>query len=384
MEGYTVTLTVDGAEYTKTYDSTIAPGERVKLDWISDYSTPAAGLLDCVVTLKSGDAETSSSVNTRFASQKVFFEEGTGMWCGWCVRGIVAVREAYAKYPDNFVAVTIHSNDRLETDNYKVGDVMSASGLPAGIINRTLNLDPNPQDVCTAVENSLAQQMEGALEVSNVYDSETNKVKIDASVWMNTFFSDGDYRLACLVMEDEVQHNGYEQSNAYAGGESGPMGGFENLPNPIPGSDIAFPDVARGALTDVKGEAGSVPSSMKAGEEAKWSGEFQLPANIVNYDKTKIIVALIDNRTKKVLNVQDMLLNGSSSVDELTAEGTELQIVVDGGEIRAHGAESLKVFGMNGMQIASGRDTVRPDYRGCAIIVAIGADGRVASKKVLL
>ena len=35
-------------------------------------------------------------------------EEGTGTWCGWCVRGIVALEYMRENYPDKFIGIGVH------------------------------------------------------------------------------------------------------------------------------------------------------------------------------------------------------------------------------------------------------------------------------------
>jgi hypothetical protein len=62
------------------------------------------------------------------------------------------------------------------------------------------------------------------------------------------------------------QEAGWSQSNAYAGGGSGEMGGFEILPNPVPASQMVYDHVARTILPSFTGQSGSIPSSVSMGE----------------------------------------------------------------------------------------------------------------------
>lgn len=318
IDSYSLTLDAGGNEYTETFRSGVAPGERVRVDWKTDYVPLSKGEREFIVTARAGESVSAKEQICRAVSRKIFLEEGTGTWCGWCVRGIVAMREAYARYPEEFAAIAIHSNDRMETDSYTVDDIFGSTGLPVGILNRDRRIDPNPDLVLVNLEQMLSTDIHGALDISTKYNAADGRVSVDAEVWMESFYNDGDYRIVCLVKENDVRNDAYRQSNAYSGGANGPMGGFEEMPDPIPGSEMVFPDVARGALTPVSGEPGSLPASMRRGETARWHGEFSLPSDVDNPSNVMIVVALLDGRTGNVINVEEVTLNGNSGVDGLT------------------------------------------------------------------
>lgn len=51
--------------------------------------------------------------------RKIVMEEETGTWCGWCVRGIETIERMHTKYPDNFIAIALHTSDRMSNpENY--------------------------------------------------------------------------------------------------------------------------------------------------------------------------------------------------------------------------------------------------------------------------
>ena len=45
---------------------------------------------------------TNVKVKGSVPKQRFVVEEGTGTWCGWCPRGIVAFRHMAEKYPETF------------------------------------------------------------------------------------------------------------------------------------------------------------------------------------------------------------------------------------------------------------------------------------------
>lgn len=374
MHGYTISLKADGKEFSKDFSDTLAPGERVKAEWKSDYHPARSGETECQITVTAGSENANLSHTYRVAPRKVFLEEGTGSWCGWCIKGIVAFQEAYREYPDNFIGIAIHSNDVMQTENYSVQDVMTAKGLPAGIVNRKKPIDPNPSMVLESVREVLASPMNGAIEAGTSYDKDTNKVTIDAKAWLNTFVSNGDYRICALAMEDDVHHDapGYDQSNAYSGGAEGKMGGFESKPHPIPAADMVFPHVARAALTDVHGEKGSIPASLGIGETAEWHGEFTLPSTIDNIDKVKIILALLDGTSGEVLNAEALPVNCEVGVEDLNEEDA-LGIRINGNNVYCPGATHIEIYSIDGILLATGTNSASVPAGGTVIVIVRSA-----------
>ena len=74
--------------------------------------------------------------------------------------------------------------------------------------------------------------------------------------------------MALVVIEDGVTgtESGYNQANAYSGGGSGEMGGYEDLPNPVPASDMVYDHVGRLILPSFEGMEGGLPDDIADGE----------------------------------------------------------------------------------------------------------------------
>lgn len=73
--------------------------------------------------------------------------------------------------------------------------------------------------------------------------------------------------------------SGYNQSNAYAGGGNGVMGGYESLPNPVPASIMVYDHVARAIEPSFGGDATSFPATVNAGEVYSKTYTFTLPTS---------------------------------------------------------------------------------------------------------
>ena len=55
-----------------------------------------------------------------FYTRRMVVEEGTGAWCGWCVKGIVGLRYMNATYPDQFIGIAVHNGDMYTVNNYNL------------------------------------------------------------------------------------------------------------------------------------------------------------------------------------------------------------------------------------------------------------------------
>lgn len=66
-------------------------------------------------------------------------EEYTGLWCGWCPRGFIAMELMNEEYPSDFVCVSYHNGDVMEY----ISDFPSeVDGFPSSIMNRSIDADP--------------------------------------------------------------------------------------------------------------------------------------------------------------------------------------------------------------------------------------------------
>ncbi len=256
----------------------------------------------------------------------VVAEEGTGTWCQWCPRGAVFMDFMADTYPDYFVGIAVHNNDPMEVMEYDagVGSFPGFTGYPGVIVDRNSVIDP------AVLENSFYDEIVNApkaiLTNGAEYNPDTRELKLSVTAEFSEAVS-GDYRLNMVIVEDGVTGTsaGYNQTNAYAGGANGPMGGYENLPFTVPASQMVYDHVARAILGGFEGEAGSLPTSIDAGGiHSDWFN-YEIPEDY-EYDKIKVIGILIapdgsiDNATEVIID--EAIANG-------LAVGTEDPIVTE-------------------------------------------------------
>lgn len=382
MDSFTLSLELDGEHLEKKFDSPVKSGERVAVEWPTGYRTGEKGVKSYILRVAAGDSEIENTGTFRVVDHKVLAEEATGTWCGYCVRGIVAIREAKEKFPDSYLAIAIHSNDVMETENYAVRDVMSASGLPACIINRKHSIDPNPELMEVTVEKALKEEVRGALDVTLV-PGDDNTFTYSADVCFPSFFSGADYRLTAFVYENDVYHpddrENYSQNNAYSGGTE-VMGGFEKLRNPVPASQMRYNEVARLAVLPVKGEPGSIPSAMKQNEVHTYSSSFALPSNVDYVGNSHLLVVLLDARSGEVLNAESVPLTGGSTTVKAVAADARPAVCVSGRIITAAGSD-LSVYTPAGALVATSADgEAEAPGAGIYVVVMRTSHGTYTSK----
>ena len=81
--------------------------------------------------------------------RKIVMEEETGTWCGWCVRGIETIERMHTKYPDNFIAIALHTSDRMSNpENYSELTARLTS-VPSCFFNRSTS-ESNTVDLSVA------------------------------------------------------------------------------------------------------------------------------------------------------------------------------------------------------------------------------------------
>ncbi len=281
------------------------------------YSVTAASQQPVKVWVKAtGDANVSNdSSNTAvigyaFAPHKhMLFEEATGTWCGWCVRGIVYMDSLGRAYPNNVNIVSVHNGDPMSSDNTSATKYDQAlggyiSGYPSMVIDRRYTDDPSGCFGDYSSDNSLF----GFAEMGLKYTTTGGTVNATAKV-MPAMDMAGDYRLELIVTEDDVTGTGtsWDQHNYYAVGGAGHSTAmhtvgydFNNLPSSIPG--VKFPFVARTTLpadlnATPNGIAGSLPASMTASTVYTYTfAPVTIKSNWVA-SKLHVIALLIDNNS---------------------------------------------------------------------------------------
>jgi hypothetical protein len=261
------------------------------------------------------DNDTKTSILTGYTpapGKRVVIEEATGTWCGWCPRGTINMDRAADYYPEHFVGIAVHNGDPMAVPEYDNGitSFPGFTGFPSVIMDRLQIFDPS-QIEANFLSRVTAPPV-ALLSNHATWNETTNELQVTVTADFQAAVS-GNFRLSLVVTEDGVTGlgSGFNQVNFYAGGASGPMGGYENLPNPVPASQMVYDYVGRAVVGGFNGVAGSLPASIAAGETHSYTFSYTLPSEY-DYNRIKLIGLL--------LNAQGRIDNASStSIDEAIA-----------------------------------------------------------------
>jgi len=295
------------------------------------YNSVVEKNLALSITQVNGNVDSDLSNNTGVAKfntvsqtslKKVLFEEGTGTWCGWCPRGAVAMEYMTTTYPDQFIGVAVHNGDPMTLAAYDNG--ADFSGFPGMNVDRVvLGADVSQSSMTSNLNTRKLLVTPVSLEASgNVSGS---NITINANATFRTVFSAANYRLGVIISEDNVTGtaSGYKQTNYYAGGANGPMGGYELLPSSVPANQMVYDHVGRALLGGYAGQANSVPSAIGDGQTVSYTFNYTVPAtsNIANMHA---VLVLIDQDNGEIINAKSAELatlaipeNNTSSTFEI-------------------------------------------------------------------
>lgn len=252
-------------------------------------------------------------------------EEATGTWCGWCVRGIVFMDYMAEYYPDQFIGLAVHNNDPMEVNAYDswVGSFPGFQGYPSVIINRDYIIDPSELEADFI--NKISSSPSVKVGVNAQLNSTNNELTVDVT---GQFLQDltGDYRFVAILREDSVHGTSanYGQTNYYSiddYGYVGPMQGYEFMSGQIPASQMYYDFVGRALISDVKGTAGSLPSTLTNGNTYSYTFNYTVPSSY-NVNRLSVVAMVVKYSTGDVLNAGHSDLKFVTGIEEQVANAS--------------------------------------------------------------
>lgn len=285
LSGFTISYKGPDGMLSRRFDTVLAAGEE------ADFSLEAVAPFDnndyCLFTLTVTDGTDTRSypLEARRYNTSVYVEEGTGIWCGFCVRGIVYMDRMETKYPDNFIGVVVHKEDKMECTELvdQISSNFDFYSFPCCVINRSKTIDPTdlPRElekvrhrVCEPTSMSLSAKMEG------------DNINITTGIrFARPVRNCGRYSVALVLMEDSVHNPTYCQNNEYAGSGQD-MDGWENKNTLIPGNEMWYRNVSRALITDFEGDASLLPDEVEQEVIYEKTYTFAIPEEL---DSKKVV-----------------------------------------------------------------------------------------------
>lgn len=331
----------DGTPMQGTATCDVAAGFLGTYSFEGNSVETTTGTYPLKITVKeaNGTADTYSVNNTATGKleifkyiypKKVVVEEGTGTWCGWCPRGAVGLAKMKEQYPDSFIGIAVHQGDAMAVTSYI--NNLGFKSYPTSKTQRKTEQDPSFGNLEAAYLKEMAIPSQIGIEVEAELDPVEKKINITSAVTFGYDASNANYRIAYVVMENDV--TGYTQTNYYAGGGSGPMEGWESKPNP---AAVPFEDVARGIYSEFKGVPNSIPTTVQENVPVEHTYTIDLPSTIQDLNQLEVVAMLIKVSSGEIVNADkthleyDVTLVSHTPADNATdvAANTNITATLD-------------------------------------------------------
>ncbi len=260
--------TLGGTEMTQTYDGiNIAPGDSLDVEAPAAVVASTANNTVSVEIIKvNGAADADVSDNKKStqltiiipaADKKVLVEEATGTWCGWCPRGAVFIDSMSRLYPEYFIGVAVHGgnpSEPMKNDEHLNVIRPYVDGFPKIVTMRASGNDPLEVQTLFTAQIQVAPTTKVKVKKAN-FDASSRTMEVTVEAEFLQAVKRGTFKLGAILVEDSVTGNtaAYNQANYYSGGSRGKMGGYENLPNPVPYSQMVYNHVSRSVFGAASG-----------------------------------------------------------------------------------------------------------------------------------
>ena len=328
----------DGTSHSSTIQNlTIAPGEKVTINHPTpiSYATVEEKTIQVSIT-KVNDSYDVEPLNNMAVSKKfntvselveknVLFEEKTGTWCGYCPRGAVAMDQAYIDHKTGFIGIAVHNGDPMTVSAYNTGSNYGA-GFPSANVDRSDNgISVSTSTIDYYFSKHIDLIPPASISSTNYFYSNTYTFKTKAI--FKTKYIAANIRIAAIISEDNVKGTtaGYNQTNYYANNEYGPMGGYENLPDPVPASQMTYNHVGRALLGGYSGQINSVPTTIINGTTAEYTFNYTVPSTS-NANEMYVTFLIIDQTNGEVLNAKKYKL--SDAIANISENKTSIELNV--------------------------------------------------------
>lgn len=382
ISSFTVTVTLGEQTVTETFDKQIKAGASANWKLSQPFTAERGTCLPYSISIEANGDRTVREGKVNFIAHKVVAEEVTGTWCGYCVRGIVAMEQMRADHPDDYIGIAVHSGsanwpDYMAFDPADYIDPLfqglGMSGYPHCTINRQKKYTGDPANIPSyydQAKNGNKPKVDIALTAE--YDAELDQITAHANLFSCTDDAEADYHCVFVMIENEVRGRGigFWQSNYYSGVKG--MGNFTNWPEAVPDTLMVYPDVARAIYGTYHGVAGLYPSVLEQGQTYNATYTLDsIPTMIHERANTELAVLLL-NKNGVVANADKIKL---ADLDGYTTG------------IRAIETDDCK-GGMNRVYTADGKclgavaiETLR---QGIYIVEESMGDGRRRSRTIIV
>jgi hypothetical protein len=234
------------------------------------------------------------------ATKRVFLEEGSGAWCGWCPDGHLRMRDILdanlnvnGTY-NKVVGVVHHNADGMTNTQSDAFNTAYAIGYPYGSVDRNLFSDQTAIGMNRGLWATKVTDRMNSVTPVNVtitdksYDAATRKITFTVKADFVDYAKPGDLRITAMVSEDKVrgpmltststtwnQHNYHSKDYA-----SGGVPGHELYDQPEYFYGYFHNHVVKTILPNIWGASGTIPNGPAEGTSYSQTFTYTLPATV--------------------------------------------------------------------------------------------------------
>lgn len=269
-------------------------------------------------------------------TKHVVLEENTGVTCGNCPQGILAIEQMERIYGKQFIPISIHTYSGDSWGNGLTGysSFLGLSAAPTAIIQRSTGIvlpmtTDDDFNFTFTYRGSLwmdkvAEEMDKATELDITahveYDADNNIFTVPVKVRSAMNVSNQNINIFMVLMEDGLQSF---QENYFASSTDPLLGpwGLGGKWGQGQAYGVTHNDVVRYCYgTTYAGTGGLLPQTMSAGREYEPSEVLggTVPGTVENVMNAKIAVLLIDTNTDRIINACVAHFDSSKDEDAIT------------------------------------------------------------------
>lgn len=351
------------------------------------------------------DVVKSSVKNLAFQTTKrVVLEEFTGTTCSNCPQGIIAIDWLNRTYGQQFIPVSIHtySGDPYASGLGGYSSFLGLNAAPSGIVNRSgeiiypMRVNPVTADYelsngytlwADHVKAELDVPADLELSATGAQESD-GRFNVELTVRSAINAKNQSLNLFAVIVEDGIVAE--QDNNLYATtdtllGEWGKGGRYAYST----AQDVTHDAVARAAYgASYNGTSGLLPQTLAAGNDYTTEFEAAMPDNLINRDKARLVVMLIDGNTDRVVNaVTTSIAPDPTAIEAAKADVEGLRLILSEGRltVAAEGLTAAHLYSSDGKLIASQRaegsaTLTTAGYKGIALVKAVTAKGQTVRK----
>jgi hypothetical protein len=303
------------------------PGQYSLKVWVSNVNNGATDS-----NLVNDEINKSLYVVNEIFPKTTVYEEGTGTWCGWCVRGHVGLKDMLHNHQDDtFIGIAVHNGDPMVLSEYDAAVATFISGYPSGIMNRVhADVDAG----LSAIEGAYAVEINrvpvAKVAIQNqLWDPTTRTITFDGVANFALDLNSANYNMAAVIIENGVvgSATGYNQTNYYnsQGIDIIDWEGinWRNLGNPIPAASMVYNHVGRALIGGFNGFQGSVPTTVVYNTPYSYNMSYTLPTT-QDENNTELVVLVLDNVTGQIVNARMVPLDTQLGTNQFTKNDINL------------------------------------------------------------